>query len=446
MLRLACLLALIAGIRATPATAEARGLRLGFADDAYFGTDRAAWVDRTVATGGTVVRLSTTWASIAPAAPRAPTDPRDPAYRWERLDGAVRAASARGLDVVLGLGGAPRWAEGPGRPGGAPPGSWRPNAAAYGAFARAAALRYSGRLPDPLVPGAALPRVRTFQAWNEPNLPKYLTPQWEGTAADPRPVSPGVYRDLLNTFSDGVKSVSRANRVVAGSTAPFGDEPRRLARMPPVRFVRELLRAPARFDVLSHHPYAVSGPRIGALNAENVSIADMHRLRRVLRRAGQGGKRLWVTEVSWDSAPPDPDGVPARRHAQWTQEALYELWRQGVDTVTWFQIRDDEPRPSFAATNQSGMYLTDGRPKLSQRAFAFPLVLTPRAGGRARAWTRAPAAGRLVLQRRVAGRWRSIDRVSVRRHQVVQRSVRVPRGISVRARVSGLTSLSSRVP
>jgi hypothetical protein len=451
--RLALLLSLLVLAGAPPA-ADARGLRLGFLDGVFAGhaAEREPWLDRAVRSGSDVARLPTGWSGIAATRPANPADPADPAYRWVDLDAAVKAATSRRLDVILGLTGAPRWAEGPRRPRSATPGSWRPDPAAYGRFARALATRYSGRYPDPAAPGRTLPRVRSYQPWNEPNLDRYLAPQWTRSGRRWRPASPAIYRALLNAFAAGVKAVDRRNLVVAGTTAPFGDPAPGGRRMPPARFVRELLARRTTFDVLAHHPYSVRGPFAPALNRDDVSIPDMGKLIRPLRRAERAGriaprgrKRVWVTEVSWDSSPPDPDGVPAGRHAQWLAQAFYVLWRQGVDTITWFQIRDQSARPSYAETYQSGVYRRDGRAKLAQRAFAFPFVAL-RSGRRSRAWTRAPAAGTLVIERRSGARWRRVATVRVRRHQVVSRRVRAGRGARLRARVAGAgTSLSARV-
>ena len=113
-------------------------------------------------------------------------------------------AVAHGLEPLVLTTGAPIWAEGEGRP--APveegpdarvgPGAWKPDAAAYGRFATALARRYSGAF-KPAGAASPLPRVRRFQAWNEPNLNSYLAPQWERTTSGYRAFSPGRYRELL---------------------------------------------------------------------------------------------------------------------------------------------------------------------------------------------------------------------------------------------------------
>jgi hypothetical protein len=61
-----------------------------------------------------------------------------------------------------------------------------------------------------------------------------------------------------------------------------------------------------------------------ALQRDDVAVPDLRKLARVVRSAVHQGdvlprrhKRLWVTEISWDSSPPDRLGVPAPRQAQW---------------------------------------------------------------------------------------------------------------------------------
>ena len=105
-----------------------------------------------------MVRIIVVWAQIAPQrqpAPRRPdstrsTPSRYPAANWAPYDEMIELAHGDGLGVDLTLsGGAPRWAEGPGIPAAALDNqfwAWRPSAAAFGQFVRAAGERYSGTL------------------------------------------------------------------------------------------------------------------------------------------------------------------------------------------------------------------------------------------------------------------------------------------------------------
>lgn len=444
-LTLSLLFALLALAVPTVAAAanEPDTFRTGFYDGAFLTPHRDAWLTRAADAQSDVVRVCGNWSAVAPSRPASPSNPADPAYRWAPVDAAVRSAVGRGLDVLLCFTGAPRWAEGPSRPRrGVASGSWRPDAGSFGAFAQAVATRYSGSY-------SGLPRVSAFQPWNEPNLPRYLAPQY----VDGEPASPAIYRDLVNAFTTGIKSVQPDALVAIGNTAPFGDPPGEgSGRMQPLTFVEELLKARTWFDVLATHPYAIRGPNVPARNIGDISVANIQDLVDVLRAAERRGvtpgarKRVWVTEFSYDSSPPDPEGVPAATHARWTAEAMYVAWRQGVDTFVWYQVGDDEPRPSYAATYQSGMFLASGEPKLSETAFAFPLVADRAPRGRADIWTRSPADGTLVVRTRAkGGAWRTVARLPARRHQLVTFRVKASMWTDVRASVAGQRSLTVKV-
>jgi hypothetical protein len=159
------------------------------------------------------------------AAPPPGFDPRDPtsAYDFPRIGSAVRAAASAGLTPLLVGSHAPNFAEAPHQWPYAFPGSWAPNPAAVEAFAAALARRYDGSFPDPLAPGRTLPRVALLQAWNEPNLARYLAPQWVVSGGRWSAFSPLLYRQLLNGFYAGVKSVAPNDVVISAGVAPDGD-------------------------------------------------------------------------------------------------------------------------------------------------------------------------------------------------------------------------------
>jgi len=463
-----CLLLLLAGGSIT--ASAARPLALGFAEDALLSpnsSSRATRFDEIAALGGGIARVSVRWSEVAPAVRPASfraADPGSPGYSFGALDATIRDAAARRIRVLLTIVSAPRWAEGAGRPGGAPRGAWRPSPAALRDFATATARRYSGGYPDPARQGAVLPRVRYWQVWNEPNLSLYLSPQWERRGGRLDLESPRIYRGMLNAAYAGVKSAGRDNVVVGAGTAPYGEPFPGGSKVMPVRFLRSLLclegrrlRAvrcprPARLDAISHHPYAVRGPRNRALNADDATIPDVHKLVRVVRAAvrkrrvlPRRRKRIWVTEVSWDSRPPDPRGVPAATHARWLQESFFLLWRQGVDTIMWFQVRDQPPRPSYAETFQSGVLRAGGGRKPAARAFRFPFVVNRGRRGRPVAWGRAPSGGTVTIERRRGGAWRAQRSFGVRRSATFLLALRPARDGVYRARLGRDTSLTWRL-
>ncbi len=423
---------------------------------------RAHWLKAAKGRNASAVRLVIGWSLIAPQTRRSgfnAGNPADPQYAWGALDSIVRSYAASHLSVVLSFDGAPAWAEGSHPPSGTTSGAWRPQAGAFGQFATAAAKRYSGRYPDPLRPGRRLPRVRYWEAWNEPNLSVQLAPQWIRTRGHYVAQGPVIYRNLLNAFFRSVKRVAKSNLVIGGGTAPFGDPSPGQARMPPVTFVQNLLclrgralrsghcRAPAHFDVLDHHPFDIGGPLQRAVNPGDVSVPDMGKLTRLLsaaRRARmalpRGHKRIWAGELIWTSKPPFPGGVPVLRQARWLEQALFVLWREGVDTVFWLQILDDANARTTGLSG--GLYFSNGRPKPAAAAYRFPFVTQRQSSNQIRAWGHAPAAGTVSIQRRSRGRWVTVKRFHVRKSATFFVPLKQSGPATLRARVRSITSIT----
>ena len=453
---------------AAAAQARAQGLTLGFSADSALTSGNAAaqsiWIPRAAAEGAGIIRVNVIWSQVAPATRPAgfvASDPSSPGYNWTAVDAAVRTISSHGLRVLLNVWGAPTWAEGPGMPGSAGAGTWKPDPSQFGAFATALARRYDGHFPDPLAPGAFLPRVTDFQAWNEPNLDVYLTPQWTRAGAHYVPSSPVIYRGLLNAFYAAVKGVSSFNFVVAAGTAPYGDPPGG-DRIPPVEFDRVLFCLagnakltplscpdPPHLDAVSHHPYGIEGPLWHALNPDDAAVPDIDKIANVLHAAvrdhhvlPRGPKQIWVTEISWDSSPPDPQGVPIQQQARWLEQSFYVLWSQGVSTILWLQIVDSPPIPSYATTYQAGLYYLSGAAKPAAQSFRFPFVTKRVDSGHVYAWGRAPAIGWVSIEILRRGRWVVLHRQRVATNQLFWSALAVRGNAVFRAQLGSQTSLA----
>ena len=170
------------------------------------------------------------------------------------------------------------------------------------------------------------------------------------------------------------------------------------------------------------------------MNPDDAAVPDIFKLARVLYAAERaahvepaGPKQLWVTEISWDSSPPDPNGVPIAEQARWLEQSLYVLWRQGVDTVLWLQIVDSPPVPSYGTTYQAGLYYLDGTAKPAAQAFRFPFVTRRLNRGKVQAWGRAPRGGGLVIEQQRRGRWVVLRRLRVRTRPGLRSSPAAPR-------------------
>ncbi|HEV2812324.1 MAG TPA: cellulase family glycosylhydrolase, partial [Solirubrobacteraceae bacterium] len=315
--------------------------------------------------GFDVIRIPIAWSGVAPYNSPDAANPGDQYYRWGPTDERIQRTLAAGMEPLLSVYSAPVWGRVRGR---------SPDPAAFATFMGALARRYSGDFEG-------RPRVRLFQLWNEPNLHTYLDPS----------DAPDRYRAMVTAAYPAIKAVHPDNFVVAGGTAPFAGENGKYG-MGPFPFMRAMLREKTPFDAWAHHPYTSGNPSRKAVNEGDASIGDLPELRRILRSTGHGAAQLWVTEFSYDSAPPDPFAVPVHEHARWVSESLYRMWAQGVTLVTWFQLRDN-PQGTFhwGATYQSGLYFrttdryADEKAKPALRSIRFPFVALP-SGSAVKLW------------------------------------------------------------
>jgi hypothetical protein len=408
-----------------PAKASARALTTGITN---LGSNEQLAFSRTRAAGAKFVRIPLDWATTAPDAQPAswrPDDPTDANYRWKDADIDVVHATNAGLIPVLQVDGAPRWAQRCTTPPVIPDAVCDPDPAALAAFATAAARRYSGQF-------GGLPRVQYWQPLNEPNLSLFFFPQFN-TAS--QPLSPGLFRTLMNSFYAAVKTVDPENLVLAAGLGPVAVKSWTIG---PMRFARQLLcmtgaRNPhptkgdceggVHFDIFAIQPYTTGGPtHEGGIN--DVEIADLPKLQALIEAADRAkrikGKfrrtPLWITEFSWDSQPPDPGGLPMDILTRWTSEALFTAWSAGVTHFFWYSLRDGlhQPGRSFSETLESGLYLRGGpdveqdQPKEVLYAFRFPFVAFPKRNGLF-FWGRTPEStpGKVAIQVWRGDRWRN---------------------------------------
>jgi hypothetical protein len=410
----------------------------------------ATHLDRVRSAGARTVKIVIAWRRVAPGnRPTAfdPANPGDPHYDFDVYDEQIRLAVARGLEPLLTVEQAPLWAE---RGVDGPISTRDPDPAEFAAFGTALARRYSGTQ-------AGLPRVRLFEAWNEPNASFFLSPPY----ANGQPYTPQLYRQMVNAFSAAVHAVFADNVVVAGAQFPFVVNRPAAVSIGPYRFMREVLclseelktipncGPPLAADVWSHHPYTSGGPTHRASNRDAISLGDMKKMKRLLNAAIQQGRfssrgpvAFWVTEFGWDSSPADPKGVPLQLHARWVSEALYRMWDAGVSLVTWYRLRDgpaDGPVQSGLWFRCAAGIACDTPKPLSLQAFRFPFVAFRSGKRRVRVWGRTPdgTAAKVVIERSSKGKWRKLRTLRAGSNGVFRKRIRGPRRGSIRARLAG---------
>jgi hypothetical protein len=373
---LGVLCAALVAATAQPASAS-RYLQVGIYDDAQLLYGQAA---TTIATykklNVQLVRMTLYWGGphgVANAKPIHPTRADDPAYNWSIYDQIVRRADAAGMKVVFSIYGTPAWANGDAGLNVAPT-----NAIDLRKFAYAAATRYSGKF---VADGVKLPVVSDWLAWNEPNNPVFLRPQYKRVGSHWSMAGAVAYAKICNAVYRGVHGTHvGADKVACGVTAPRGNNNPMSSRpsVSPLAFLRAVKAdGLVTFDAWAHHPYYAKpseapGMRDGAHGA--VELGNIDTLISLVTRL-YGNKRIWITEYGYETNPPDDIfGVPWSRQALWLTQA-FAIVRANprIDMMLWFLLKDD------ASVNgwQSGLITTGGQHKPSFDAYKRMAAASP---------------------------------------------------------------------
>jgi hypothetical protein len=312
------------------------------------------------------LRVPINWAAVQSAPGAAPD--------WSSVDPFVRAAAEAGVGILPFLSGPPQWAvsyEGVG--GARAPVSLPVQTAAQRAgwreFLRLAVFRYgpggSFWTENPLLPERP---IRTWQIWNEENY-KYF-------AARPSPSQYGKlvvesFRDLRS--ADGGAQIVLGGlfiRPKGGATKPA---PGRIKRAYfAADFLERLYRSTpgirGKFSAIALHPYS-KGYRELAPEIEEVRAA--------LKKVGDPGRALWLTELGWSSGTPSA----ANGHNQFEKgrqgqarelTGAFKLLRSNaaawrVERVYWFSFTDAPGTCNFC--DGSGLFGPGFAPKPAWSAF-----------------------------------------------------------------------------
>jgi hypothetical protein len=225
-------------------------------------------------------------------------------------------------------------------------------------------------------PGIPYRPITAWQVWNEPNTPFY--------AKSGKP-NARTYLRLLRYTSAAVRiGDPRARIVLAGGPGRKDDDGQSGGgRVPLEDYLDRLLRlrgARAAFDVAAVHPYASTVSRVGQ---------KIERVRRVMRRRGEGATPLWVTEVGWSSGGQREHELvkdPATQ-ARLLREAFRMLranrHRYGLGNVYWYRFQDlPHPceHPQGCWEDHTGLFTGEERPKPAWEEFSRSAGGSPLAG------------------------------------------------------------------
>jgi Glycosyl hydrolase catalytic core len=320
------------------------------------------------------IRLNLYWGGkygVAKRRPARATSPADPAYDWALYDRTVQYASQYGIHVLFSIYGTPAWANGDQGPNHAPT-----RAIDLRNFALAAATRYGGSYRD--ANGKGIPAVKEWLAWNEPNNPVFLAPQYRLVLGKWVVQSAIDYAKICNAIYSGVHAaMTVGDRVACGGTAPRGNNDPNGDRpsVSPLAFIRAVKKAGLKsFDAWAHHPYyagPTDQPTTKPVTAKGVAstavtLGNLGDLVREVTRL-YGNKRIWITEYGYQTNPPDTIfGVTyAKQAAYLTQAFGIAKKNPRIDMMLWFLLRDDPNTNGW----QSGLVTSRGAKKPAFAAF-----------------------------------------------------------------------------
>jgi hypothetical protein len=328
--------------------------------------------------GVQAIRMTMYWQDVAPSpnAKRRPSfDQTSPgSYDWGSYAQLADDVHAHGMRLLIDVTGpVPQWAT-----KGAKDHLTDPIPAEYAAFMTAVGRRFGTD-------------ASAFSIWNEPNLVKFLAPQF---APGGRAVSPGLYRSLFFAGYNGLRAAGVKAPILAGETAPVGNP----ITVAPLRFLRGVLclnghyrptghcvRLPA--DGWATHPYirATFPTTLTGFGADDVPFGGIGRLVTALNRAAAAGMvarnlPIYLTEFGVESYPNTISGVSLSLQSDYRSIAEYLAYANPrVASFSQYLLTDSPPTPGPAIDRyqfQTGLYLYAGhKPKPSYASFRLPLVV-----------------------------------------------------------------------
>ena len=308
------------------------------------------------------IRLLVDWAALQPSpqSPPALGAPVDgcargvpPCGSYPGLAGELaavaseqRAARAHGEaapQVVLDILGTPAWAAAPAH------GCVRAGTPETARTLRPGALdSYRGLISRVLALGRAEGvALRWWSPWNEPNDPRFLSPQRASCEATGAPLAPAAYAQMARAMGAELAASGTGARMLLGELGGYlSGSPHRLS-------VAEFVKAlPA--DVLctsrdwSVHAYAAYGPRAPVPGSDD----PVEGLERALDARGgcAAGARVWVTEAGAGAPAPGRPRAPTAGQESAGCDALaaqLERWRRDprVAAVLQYSFREDPAYP-----------------------------------------------------------------------------------------------------
>lgn len=327
------LLVVLAALSCATAAAPARALELGVQDDPVFVSrtygDPGLGYQRLAGLRTRWLRINVIWSDYVRSG-------------WGPYDQAVYAARLRGVQVQMTISGTPSYDKRGDRRL-----SWSsPNPSRFAGFARSVAQRYKGR-------------VSRYSLWNEPNLPRWLSPSRQ---------APLLYRRLVLAGYPAIKRVDGGAQVLVGELTSSHD---------PLGFLRRMASG-LKADGFAYHPFEFyqrpgSGRSsrgfigINSLPAVKRTLSDLARRRKLTTLRG-GALPLYLTEFGYLTK--GFYKMRESRRADWIVRAFRVARQQRVREMVYYELFQSPSGYLAGDKWDSGIVQLDGTPLPTYTALA----------------------------------------------------------------------------
>jgi polysaccharide biosynthesis protein PslG len=226
-------------------------------------------------------------------------------YDWSEPDRIVDAEASAGLNILISVQDSPAFYRSPSS------GLMPSDPSKFGQLMQAMAARYKGR-------------VKAYELWNEPNLAREAGPN----------IDPSTYLPLLKAGHDGVKAGDSSAVTFIGALSPTGNSTPGVS-MDDLAYLQALYalnggEARNYFDVMAAHLSGFSNPPDCTPSTPQCSLSGgwnndpsffaFYRLgqyRDAMVAAGDGDKKIWLTEFGYDS---NPVAIPGYEYSTYISE------------------------------------------------------------------------------------------------------------------------------
>ena len=279
-------------------------------------------------------------------------------YKWRITDETIGALADRGIRILPVVAGSPAWAA---RTYGSAPLKTHAARAGWRTFLKAAVKRYgphgkywtSPSLYRHAFPNGKPQPIKAWQIWNEQNIRRGR-----------QYVKPRKYRTLVKLAHHAIMKVDPKAEIVLGGMPGY-------LRMHAWIYLKKLYahkRFRRKFDAVALHPYAPDVTHV---------LIQIDRMRRVMKRHGDGHAGLWITELGWGSKKPSKNqpinqGLQGQKRLLKLTFPLLKKYRHRwhVPHAYWYRWRDPPPgTPGCTFCSSSGLFYSNQDPKPAWHAF-----------------------------------------------------------------------------